>query len=195
MTARDRSREVIPRRAAHELVAAGAQLAAAGLILPGEGNLSVRSDGGRCVITPTGVDKGRLTSARLLLLPLDGSPPPVGASIESRLHVEVYRRFPQVAAVVHAHPLHVQALAMSSRLPDCTLLMEGTELLGTVGWTGCYEPGSGELALAVADALATSRACVLYRHGAVTVGSTMSRAVRRMMLLERLAILTLAAVR
>jgi ribulose-5-phosphate 4-epimerase/fuculose-1-phosphate aldolase len=56
-------------------------------------------------------------------------------------------------------------------------------------------PGSLGLADAVAEGLAAGPGCVLHRHGALTVGSAMERALRRMLLLERLARLTAVAPR
>jgi L-fuculose-phosphate aldolase len=181
------------RVAALELVAAGAELARAGLILPGEGNLSSRLDGESCLITPTGADKGRLRAVDLLALALrlDGSPVPAGASSESGLHVAIYRRYAEVGAVLHAHPPRVQALAGRGLAPKCGLLVEGTELLGTAAWVEPCPPGSRVLEEAVVTVLERASACVLAGHGALVVGRTMREGLRRLLLLERLAELTL----
>lgn len=183
------------RQAALQLVSAGARLAAAGLILPGEGNLSVRLDSGSCLITPTGADKGCLDAAQLVVMPLDEEQVPQGASVESAMHVAVYRRYPRVRAIVHAHPPRLQTLSVRGLLPDCDLLLEGRELLGRMAWVAALTPGSVELACAVADALATTPAALLDRHGAVTVGCNVAEAMRRMLLAERMALLTLEAAR
>jgi L-fuculose-phosphate aldolase len=180
------------RRAALEVVAAGAHLASAGLILPGEGNLSMRTGSAGCLITPTGVDKGRVSAVDLVELPLDGGEVPSQASCEFRLHTSLYQRFPEVGAVVHGHPPAVQALTARRRQPDLGVLVEGVEFLGFVAWVGRLPPGSLDLAEAVTGGMAQGPACLLEGHGAVTVGSTMAEALRRMLLLERVAQLTLA---
>jgi len=180
----------VPRRLRLELIAAGAMLEQAGLILAGEGNLSVRLDGSGFLITPRGCDKGRLEPADLVVVSWrQGSIPP-RASSETRIHSAVYRIRSEVIAVAHAHPPAVQALARDGRVPDCSLLTEGGDLLGTVGWVPALPPGSVELAEATAHALARSPACVLAQHGAVTVGGSVDQATRRMLLLERLAALS-----
>lgn len=183
----------VPRRLRLELVAAGATLADAGVILAGEGNLSVRLEGPAFLITPRGRDKGRLEPADLVVVPAGPGMAPASASSESRIHAAVYRRRPEVLAVVHAHPPAVQALSHRGRAPDTGLLTEGAELLGSVSWVAALPPGSAELAEATAQALARCPACVLAGHGAVTVGTSMDQALRRMLLLERLAALTSAA--
>lgn len=181
------------RRLRLQLVSAGAALASSGVILSGEGNLSARLDDGHCLITPAGLDKGRLNPRDMVVVPLDWSRVPHRASSESRLHVSIYRRFSAIQAVVHAHPPQVQALDGTDRVPDCRLLTEGQQLLGRVAWVQSLDPGSDALAVEVAAALEQAPACILDRHGAVTVGSSVEEALRRMLLLERLAHLTAAA--
>jgi L-fuculose-phosphate aldolase len=186
---RDPGRRV-PRRLRLELIAAGAVLAEAGLILAGEGNLSARIDGATFLVTPRGRDKGRLEPADLVVVCGPPEVVPAAASSESRIHAAIYRRRPEVRAVAHAHPPAIQALAHRGRVPDCGLLSEGGEILGSVAWVPPLPPGSAELAEASAEALARCPACVLAEHGAVTVGGTVEQAMRRMLLLERLAALT-----
>ena len=182
------------RRLRLQLVSAGAALASSGVILSGEGNLSARVDDHHCLITPAGLDKGRLDPRDMVLVPLDWGQVPSNASSESRLHISIYQRFSATAAVVHAHPPQVQALDGTDRVPDCHLLTEGQQLLGRVAWVRSLDPGSDALAYEVAAALEQAPACILDRHGAVTVGSSVEEALRRMLLLERLAKLTAAAI-
>ncbi len=179
------------RRARLELVAAGARLAQAGLLLSGEGNLSCRSESDAFLITPRGVDKGVLAAGDLVMgdVGMDGAV--AGASTEMLMHRAAYRVDASITAVVHAHPPRVLALAMQGRLPQIDLLEEGEMLLGGVMLVGFAPSGSGEFAEAVARALATTPACVIERHGAVTVGGDVETALRRMLVLERLAELTL----
>jgi L-fuculose-phosphate aldolase len=176
-----------------EVVAAGAELTRVGLILPGEGNLSARIDSGRFLITPTGVDKGRLSAADLVLVSLNGGVVPAGASRETMLHVAVYQALSGVAAIVHAHPPAALALTAGDWQPGLGGLVEGGELLGPVARVGPHPPGSRALAEAVRVELGRAPACLLEGHGAVTVGATMGEAMRRMLLLEEAARLGLAA--
>ncbi len=176
-----------------ELVAAGARLAADGLVLPGEGNLSVRLDRERFLVTPTGIDKGRMTALDPVPMTLAGEEIPPRASTEARLHREVLRRLPSAGAVVHAHPPGVQALDALGRLPRLDVLLEGPPLLGGVERVDPLPAGGHELAARTADALAIAPTCVLRRHGAVTTGTSLNQALLRMLVLERLAQLTLVA--
>jgi L-fuculose-phosphate aldolase len=173
-----------------QLTAAGARLAAAGLVRGSEGNLSVRIEGGRCLVTPTGGVTGRLTGADMVEVTLDGTGVPQRASSEVRLHLEVYRRRPDVGAIVHAHPPRVLRLARDGRLPDPRLLGPGHQVFGRVVEVPYYEEGSTILAKTAAAALVDVSACVLLDHGAVTIGGTVESALRRMLNLERAAVRT-----
>ncbi len=170
-----------------ELVAAGAILARRGLIRHAEGNLSCRLDHGRILITPRGVPKGLLTAPDLVVCRLGEAPPPE-ASSEARLHLEVYRRIPLVAALVHAHPAALLALEhRGGQVPDPRDLEEGSLLVGSVARVPPLPPGSAELAQACAVALTESPVAVLSRHGVVAWGHNLWQALARVEAVELLA--------
>ena len=89
-----------------DLVEAGRVLAHLGFLPATDGNLSVRLDARRLLVTPAGVRKGTLQPDALCLVDLDGGLLTGSAqpSSELRMHLEVYQRRPDVHAVVHAHP-------------------------------------------------------------------------------------------
>lgn len=174
-----------------ELVAAGATLARRGLIRHAEGNISCRLDARRILITPRGVAKGLLTSPELVVCEL-GAAPPAAASSEVHLHLEVYRRIPLVAALVHAHPAALLALEHRGRLPDPRDLREGEQLVGSVALVAAHRPGSDELARACAAALTESPVAVMSRHGVVAWGHDLQEALGRVEAVELLAEVALA---
>jgi len=104
-----------------------ARCAARGWTPATAGNFSVRIDAGRIAITRSGADKGSLTPADILTLPL-AEPPPREASAEAPIHWTLYRRMTDVGAVAHAHPPSTTVLSM---MPDARhgLSLEGLELL------------------------------------------------------------------
>lgn len=180
------------RAAKLQVVSAGAQLAGHGLIVSGEGNLSVRLDSESMVISPSGADKSRLDVADLLTVSINDDCVVEGASIETQIHRAIYRRFPRVVAIAHAHPVAGIKLAAHGKAPDTDRLVEGKPVLGEIRLLGRLPCGSVELAVAVANALDGASSCVLSDHGAVTTGGSMQEAVRRMIVLERLAQVHLA---
>lgn len=169
-----------------ELVAAGAALARAGLVRGSEGNLSCRLGPEEVLLTPAGVDKGRLAGTQLLRCRIEASPP-AGASSEAGTHLAIYRAMPGVLAVVHAHPPALLSLDARGRPPDVGLLLESAWLIPSVGTVPPLTPGSAALAEACCAALAAAPAAVMSRHGVLATGGSVAEALMRVQVLELLA--------
>ncbi len=181
-----------PRRS---IVAAGVRLAAHGLIVGGEGNLSIRLADGRLLITPSGRRKDELREADLLVVPLDPAAPGVDTGDEPRpssdvaIHRAIYRARADVAAIVHAHVPAAMALTLAGQVPDPTVLPETAYHLPRLPVVPYGLMGSDELAARVAATLADGPeplpdAVLLERHGAIAVGATLDQAVDRMDLVD-----------
>ena len=84
------------------VIAAGRAAAARHWVPATSGNFSVRIDGNHVAITRSGVDKGALTSADILIQPLDAPLLP-RSSAEAPLHLALYRQHPEIGAIFHVH--------------------------------------------------------------------------------------------
>ncbi|ABM80644.1 class II aldolase/adducin family protein [Hyperthermus butylicus] len=169
------------------------------------GNASVRvtlPDGTTFIyITPSGAVKPLLSPEDIAVIGLDGTVYEGKPSIEYRMHLAVYRSRSNVRAVVHAHNTRaVLAAALGVELDPNLLGVEAKYYLGgCVGRVGAYEPGSEQLAEAVASALKDCNVAILEKHGAVAVGvsddprQAIYEAVDRLEVLEELAEASLMA--
>lgn len=177
-----------------EIVEVGRRLHDKGLITAAEGNVSVRIDGG-LLVTAGGVSKGFLTPDLVVETSEDGRGPAVGPRVSSEIamHVAIYRRRPDVRAIVHAHPPAATAFAVAHIPLDQPLLAECVLLLGPVPLVPYAPPSTQALAEAVGDAFSGANAVLLANHGAVAVGETLARAHQRMETLEHVARVTLLA--
>lgn len=183
--------------AAGAIVAAGRRLGSRGLVVAGEGNLSVRI-ADRLLMTPSGRRKDELTADGLVLVPVDEAAPPIDPdrpdlrpTSDIRIHRAIYAARPDVAAVAHAHLPSALALTLAGRAPDPSALPETGLLIPRLPFIPLMAMGSPELATAIAEALGDEtppRASVvlLERHGAVAVGSTLDEAVDRLELVDLL---------
>ena len=185
--------------AAAALIAAGRRLGARGLISAGEGNLSIRLDGGRLLITPTGRRKDELEPDDLVLIRLGHpaaaeaptrSPSGLGPSSDLRIHLAVHAARPDIGAVVHAHLPASMALTLAGEIPDPAALPETALLLPRLplpALRGDGQPGArrsrrgGPRRTAMAH---PPNAVLLERHGAVAVGPDAATAVDRLELIE-----------
>jgi L-fuculose-phosphate aldolase len=183
------------RTAGRALIEAGRRLGARGLISAGEGNLSIRLDGGRLLCTPSGARKDELTDDDLVVVRPDHAPRAArsanGAAPTSDLaiHLAVHAARPDIQAVAHAHLPASLALTLAGEVPDPAALPETALLLPRLPYLPFGEMGSDELAARIATALTAAPepfplAVLLERHGAVAVGAHPDQAVDRLELVE-----------
>jgi L-fuculose-phosphate aldolase len=172
-----------------EVLATAKAMHASGLVVGTSGNVSGRlADGGVC-LTPSSLAYGHMTDDDLVVVELDGrrraghrSP-----STELALHLECYRRFPEVGGVVHSHAPHASMFAVAHR-PVPAIVEEAVVHLGG-GVPLCpYTPtGTDDLAVAVADRLADRGAVLMANHGLVAVGRSPDDALHVSLVAERTA--------
>src|SRR6195256_730858 len=89
-----------------DIVEIGRRMYARGYTASNDGNISVRLDAGRLLVTPKSVCKGFMTPDMMCITDMDGRKlqGDRDPSSEMLMHLEVYRQRPDVQAVVHAHP-------------------------------------------------------------------------------------------
>jgi L-fuculose-phosphate aldolase len=177
------------------LCAAGRRLWERDLNGAGEGNLSARRADGTFLVTPSGVSKGTLAPGDLLVVDAEGQ---VLAghgrpTTELGMHLAAYRARPDIAAVVHAHPITALALTVSGVGWPGDIVPEAAVTLGPVAVAPFAVPGTAEVPESLAPFLATHDVFLLVRHGALSLGGTLSEAVDRMETLERVARIAAAA--
>ena len=181
--------------AADAIVRAGRRLGARGLISAGEGNLSVRLDASRILVTPTGRRKDELEPDDLVVVrldhPTDGARSRSGFAPTSDLaiHVAIHRARPDGQAVIHAHLPAAMALTLAGVVPDPSGLPETALFLPRLPYVTLGVLGSEELATRIAAALTEPPeplpgAVLLERHGAVSLGSDVDQALDRLELVE-----------
>lgn len=184
------------REAAEAVVDVLRLLYSKGLVQVRGGNVSLFSDG-LVYITPTGKPRHMLDWRDTAVIDLEGRVHRGKPSSEWRMHVEIYKRLSSkgVTSVVHAHPRAVLAASLAGLQLNPQVFMEAKYSLSCVVRVPPLEPGTWDLARAVAESLegAGCRAAVLEGHGAVTVAGDPYRALDAMEALEDLAWITLHA--
>lgn len=172
------------------IVEAGKKLINEGFTVETWGNISARDDEGKVYITPSGMDYAVCTADDIVVMDINGKilrgervP-----SIETGLHLAVYRARQEVGAIVHTHP--VASTVFSCMGEDIPLFTdEAAQALGDVVRTAKYAlPGSKEIAENCVAALGDrSNACLLQSHGAVCLGADMKGAFKVARVLEMTA--------
>tara|TARA_Y100001970_G_scaffold10031_1_gene11872 strand:- start:286 stop:999 length:714 start_codon:yes stop_codon:yes gene_type:complete len=112
---------------------------------------------------------------------------------ERHIHLEIYKKRPDVQAVVHAHPFGCVAFSIVGRSPKpiwhlCTVFAEGIPILDS-----SIQIDTPELGQKVAEVLGAHKAVLLKGHGVAVVGESIEDATVSAVSLERSAQLEITA--
>jgi L-fuculose-phosphate aldolase len=164
--------------------------------MPGtSGNLSVRLNDQRLLVTPTGVSKFLLRSADMVIVDLQGRQLDGYRKVTSEvsMHLAVYRHRDDVTAVIHSHPPVATAFACVGRGLDEMLCQEAVMTLGEVPLATYATTGTEEVAASLAPFIPEHDAILMANHGAVSYGGTLLQAFQKMEIVEHLAQIALVA--
>ncbi|HEU5176227.1 MAG TPA: aldolase [Burkholderiales bacterium] len=134
------------------------------------------------------------TAARMVLVdddlkPLSGGRPNPGV----RFHIWIYRKRPDVQAIVHTHAPHASALAATGK-PLKTIHMDSAMLHGTAhlpDWPGV--PVADDEGRIISGALGSAKTILLANHGLLAAGASVEEATYLAVFFERAARMQLMA--
>ena len=150
------------------------------------GNLSILDDDGSIWITPSGVDKGSLTSKDMVQVLSDGSMEGFHpTSSELPFHRQIYQQRPDVKAIVHAHAPALVSFSIVRKIPDTSLIPQAKGICGEVGYAPYALPGSEALGANIAHTFAQGFDVVLLEnHGVATTDENLLEAFQRLETLD-----------
>ena len=165
------------------------QMISTGLVRGTSGNLSTEPGADTCLITPSGVDYETMRAEDVVLVDLTGRPvsPGLKPSVDTPIHVAIYRARPDAGACIHTHSLYAAAFSTVGReIPPLI-----TESAGYVGgavrvmeYVPPALPDTGDM---VAAGLGRDRAVLLPNHGVIAIGENLKKAFGAAMAVEESA--------
>ena len=164
-----------------------------GLVEGTSGNVSMRLEdpGGRglVAITPNNRHYDSMKMDDIQVVDFEGQhiEGELTTSVETMLHIGIYKARKKVNAIVHTHPVFGSVLAVARQEIPPILDDQVTYLGGEIGVAAYALPGSEELASSVVSALGPKNAVLLENHGALTVGRDMREAFVNCKVLEKTA--------
>ncbi len=139
-----------------------------------EGNHSARIGEDRFLCTPTGVSKGFLTPDDICVVDGEGNQVEPNANGRKRtsevlVHLAIYRKRPDVNAVIHSHPPHAVAFCIAGMpLPE-GVHPEAEVFLGKVPIAQYATPGTPKLSESILPLIGPETNTILMgNHGSVT---------------------------
>ena len=160
------------------VVAACRELARKELSYGRSGNVSVRYDEQRFLVTPTGVAFDSLNPDDIVPMDIDGRwfgrrrP-----SSEWRFHRDIFKSRREVGAIVHTHSRNATALACTGRGIPAFHYMVAAAGGSDIRCAPYFTFGTQELSEAAITALNGRKACLLANHGCIAVGGDLPAAV------------------
>lgn len=164
-----------------------------GLTTTSGGNISIKVSDDIILITPSATDKGRMRWKEVGLMNITGEnlTPELKPSIESEMHLSIYRKKKDVSAIVHAHPLFASAYTAMKCKIDTNLTAEARAICGDP----CFVPyalmGTKELASIASENISKADILLLENHGILTTGSSLLQAFDKLEVLENAAKMTM----
>jgi L-fuculose-phosphate aldolase len=139
-----------------------------------DGNMTVRVADDAVIMTPTGVSKGDLTPDMLLKVDfagniLEGTYRPTS---EMPMHLRIYRENGDIQSTAHAHSVFLSCFANLGAELDLSITPSTAALSGRIPVAPYCNPGSSELADAVAPDVRDFIVVMLANHGHISWGRT-----------------------
>ncbi len=149
------------------------------------GNVSIRC-GDIAYMTPSGFALDAIRPEQYVPVNIETGEPQTTEyrpTSEVSFHLAIYRRRPDVNAIVHTHPPYATGLVcaghrLAPMTPDYVAYLDHVEAIPYIVPTG------DDLANAVADALEHADCLTMENHGVITVGSNLKEAYYRTDILE-----------
>ncbi len=184
-----------------EVFEANLDLVKYGLVLFTWGNVSaIDRESGLVVIKPSGVEYGKMKPEHMVIVDLNGKVVEgnLRPSSDTPTHIELYKAFSEIGAVVHTHSTHATAWAQAGlSIPivgtthadyfandiPCTRDMTKAEV------TGAYEKETGSVIIEAFNGINPLHipGVIVKNHGPFTWGKNAHEAVHNSVVLEEVA--------
>ncbi|PYV46344.1 MAG: class II aldolase family protein [Acidobacteria bacterium] len=166
-----------------------------GFIAACDGNLSVRLDRHRVLVTPTAMSKGMMKPADLVIVDMAGRKLEGRREVTSEIgmHLLIYRMRPDIHGIVHAHPRTATGFAAAGIALDQPLVCEVVIGLGQIPLAPYGTPGTPELAATLEPLIPDFDAILMANHGVVTYGADLQSAYMKMETVEHFAQIALVS--
>jgi len=161
-----------------EICAVGKKLWMRAYVDGNGGNISYRLTAEAVICTPTLMSKYDLRPEDLCLVDLDGNQLAGGRprTSEILMHMEIYKAVPEAKAVVHCHPPHATAYAITGSVPPTCIIPEFEVFVGKVAISPYETPGTPKFAQTVIPFVKNHNTVLLSNHGIVCWADTVTHA-------------------
>jgi L-fuculose-phosphate aldolase len=157
------------------------------------GNISMRLPDGIILITASATDKGTMKWKDVGMMSMSGEnlTKELKLSIEYAMHLSIYLKNKEVAAIIHAHPVFATSFTAMRGTIDTSLIAEARAICGEPRFVPYALMGSSDLADIVSENAKEADVLLLENHGIITTGPNLLQAFDKMEVLENAAKMTM----
>lgn len=174
-----------------EIIKTGKALYAKNLTCGMSGNISVKV-GEQIYITATGTELGNLAEEDITVIDLTGEQ--IGtakASSEKMLHVEIYKKRPDIKAIIHTHPVFLTSFAVCHKPLNAPIMSENILYFEEIPVAPYAMPSSFELVENTVKCLINRDVAMMANHGAIAIAEDLRKAFLKMETAEYYAQVTM----
>lgn len=172
-----------------ELIKYGKMIESKGLSPGTSGNLSVRFED-KIIITSSGSSNGSLCYEDLVLIDFEGDLVETSSakpSSEKMLHVEFYKKRPDINAIVHVHPTFLSSFAAARKSLEDPVMAENVYYFGKIPLAKYALPSSMQLVENTAKYFDKYNAVLMANHGFIVGDVNLKEAYLKLELAESYA--------
>ncbi len=172
-----------------EVINAGIKLDRYGLIALSGGNVSLKVDKDRVLVTPSGMIYEELEIDDIILMDLSGKiiEGTRKASVDTKALLYIYNNMPEINAVIHTHQPYATALGLVQEEFKCNLTTLANATKGSVSVCPFSSAASEQMGVEAVENLNGKLAVILKNHGVITVGNSLKQALYSCVYLEEAA--------
>jgi L-ribulose-5-phosphate 4-epimerase len=156
------------------------------LIALSGGNVSIRTQAGHVIATPSGMLYETMVLEDVVVLDIEGNTIEgtrrVSVDIEAILYI--LKNMPEVNAVIHTHQVYASAVGLVEDVLPAAVTILPNACLGPVMVAPFSSAASLEMGITVVKYINNKRAVILKNHGVITVGGTLKEALYAAVYLE-----------
>ena len=174
-----------------KIIDIGNKLYLKNLTVATSGNISIKTEEG-IYITASGTSLGRLKEEDIVLIDIDGKEISKGiASSEKKLHVAIYKKRPDIKAVIHTHPVYLTSFAVCHKKLKEPIMSENILYFEDIPVAKYAMPSSDELVENTIKHLIKRDVVMMANHGAIAIADNIENAFSKMETAEYYAQVTL----
>jgi L-fuculose-phosphate aldolase len=159
------------------------------LVASHDGNVSVRLDKKRILVTPAGKSKGFLKPQDMVIVNYQGKKleGKLSPTSELPMHLFIYQKREDVQAVVHAHPPFATAFSLANISLKKNILPEMILSVGAVPTAPYATPSTSEVPESLKPFIDDFSAVIMKNHGVVAWGKELEEAYQKLETVEHFA--------